>query len=306
MFPASTKAFFGRTAPVHIRSDVFLFDEGFIYLFASMPTIFTQKYTAAIKRCITALSEMLDGGLQDANALAVGQDEAAKAEGYDLSTRGAIAFGLLWGLQTNATQAAFWCLAYLITHTDADFRRRLVEEGRECLQISITADGKLSATLNIAKLTEAPLLSSLFDETLRHVSGTLMLREVSVDTTVEDIETGKAYMVRKGDLVALPARHLHRDEDVHNTPNRFNPERFVEKKAGRYELMPFGGGLSLCPGRFFASHEIKAFVAVALQLFDFTPVDALPGLQLDQYGVGVMPPTGPMKVAIKLKEEWLG
>ncbi|KAJ3041527.1 hypothetical protein HK097_002257 [Rhizophlyctis rosea] len=305
MFPASTNALFGRTFPTHIRKQVFLFDEGFLYLYASLPSFVTKQYDDAIRESIAALSEMLDQGMQDANALAVGQDEAAKSEGCDLFTRGAIAFSLLWGLQTNATQAVFWCLAHLITYTTSDFQQRLIAEGREGLRLSRDANGNLTATPDIAKLTEAPLLSSLFEETLRHVSGTLMMREVSVDAMIEDVETGRVFKVKKGDFVALPARHLHRNKEVHDGPGEFRPERFVEKKAGRYELMPFGGGVSLCPGRFFASHEIKAFVAVALQLFDFKVVDPLPGLHLAQYGVGVMPPTAAMNVEIHLKDEWV-
>ncbi|KAJ3032702.1 hypothetical protein HDV00_007201 [Rhizophlyctis rosea] len=306
MFPSSTNALYGTTAPTHIAEDIFTFDDGFLYLFAGLPSFFTAKYTAALQRCIAAMETMLAQGMQDANPLAIGQDQACIEEGMDLRTRATLAVGLLWGLQTNALQAAFWCLAYLVTKADEEFRDRLREEGKECLKVSVDPQGNIAAeNIDVQKLSSAPLLSSLFNETLRYASGTLVLREVAQDSMLMDVESGKVYRVQEGDLVALPVRHVHLDEGVHERAEEFLVERFVKERGGRYELMPFGGGVSLCPGRFFAANEIKAFVVVLLQVFDICTVDPLPDVKLARYGEGVMPPAEPMRVRLKLKEEWV-
>ncbi|KAJ3047965.1 hypothetical protein HK097_010996 [Rhizophlyctis rosea] len=313
VFNASCKALFGSTCPSDIRSDVFLFDEGMHLIFANFPSFITSKYIKARERCISAFMKMLETGMQNPNALAASQDQVLIDEGFDLQTRGSSLFGLMWGLQTNSTQAAFWCLAYLLTKTTSDFRQKLFEEGKEAFKVSLTSTNTLTATPNIPLLTSAPYLSALFNETLRTTSGTLMWREVSRDTVVEDPESGRKFLARKGGLVSLPARHVHLDEGIYERADEFRPERWIESKdgtrdgkMGRIGLLPFGGGVSLCPGRFFASHEIKSFVALMLQLFDMEVLDPLPGLGLNQYGVGVMAPTGKMRVQITLKNEWKG
>jgi len=50
---------------------------------------------------------------------------------------------------------------------------------------------------------------------------------------------------------------LHRRPEVYPEPERFRPERFLEKPADPYTWIPFGGGKRHCIGRSFATMEIK-------------------------------------------------
>lgn len=76
----------------------------------------------------------------------------------------------------------------------------------------------------------------------------------------------------------MPGRPVHFDaqifgDDVHE----FVPDRFIrdvsnmpgKKNPGLKAVRPFGGGNTLCPGRFFASNEILAFLATIMRTFDF-------------------------------------
>jgi cytochrome P450 len=67
----------------------------------------------------------------------------------------------------------------------------------------------------------------------------------------------------------------------HNLPEyfgqdteKFDPERFLEpilakgKPADPKMVRAFGGGVSLCSGRFFASNEILSYAASVLWRFD--------------------------------------
>ncbi|MBX5443321.1 MAG: cytochrome P450 [Solirubrobacteraceae bacterium] len=65
-----------------------------------------------------------------------------------------------------------------------------------------------------------------------------------------------------GTMVA-PCIHLvHRRPDVYPDPHRFRPERFLERPAGTYTWIPFGGGVRRCLGASFAQFEMRAILRV--------------------------------------------
>lgn len=53
----------------------------------------------------------------------------------------------------------------------------------------------------------------------------------------------------------------HRRPDLYPEPERFRPERFLERKLGPYEFLPFGGGVRRCIGMAFALYEMKIVLA---------------------------------------------
>jgi cytochrome P450 len=60
-------------------------------------------------------------------------------------------------------------------------------------------------------------------------------------------------------VTVAPCIHLlHRREDVYPEPRRFRPERFLERPAGTYTWIPFGGGVRRCLGASFALLEMQA------------------------------------------------
>lgn len=63
-------------------------------------------------------------------------------------------------------------------------------------------------------------------------------------------------------VVLCPCAYLvHRRADLYPEPDRFRPERFLERKYGPHEWFPFGGGNRVCLGMPFALYEMKILLA---------------------------------------------
>jgi cytochrome P450 len=66
-------------------------------------------------------------------------------------------------------------------------------------------------------------------------------------------------------VVLCPCPYLvHRREELYPEPDRFRPERFLERKFGPHEWFPFGGGNRVCVGMPFALYEMKVLLATLL------------------------------------------
>ena len=57
---------------------------------------------------------------------------------------------------------------------------------------------------------------------------------------------------------------LHRRPDLYPDPAAFRPERFLGRKPGTYEWIPFGGGTRRCLGASFALLEMKVVLETIL------------------------------------------
>ena len=60
----------------------------------------------------------------------------------------------------------------------------------------------------------------------------------------------------------------HHNPDIYPDPHAFRPERFIERPAGTYEWIPFGGGTRRCLGASFALFEMKVVLGDMLRQLD--------------------------------------
>jgi cytochrome P450 family 135 len=79
------------------------------------------------------------------------------------------------------------------------------------------------------------------------------------------------YVVPAGATVAPCVYLIHRRRDIYPQPERFLPERFIERPAGTYTWIPFGGGVRRCLAASFALLEMKRVLQTVLGELELRP-----------------------------------
>jgi cytochrome P450 len=81
------------------------------------------------------------------------------------------------------------------------------------------------------------------------------------------------YTVPAGATVAPCVYLVHRRSEIYPQPERFLPERFLERPAGTYTWIPFGGGVRRCLAASFALLEMKRVLQTVLRELELHPVE---------------------------------
>ncbi|KAG4429550.1 hypothetical protein IFR05_014959, partial [Cadophora sp. M221] len=216
-----------------------------------------------------------------------------------------------WGLMVNANKVHFWMLLHIAS--SPELLSTIKEEIAPFAKFSPDT-GKLD--LDVDNLVKAcPVFKATFFETMRlytaGVSYKKVLQDVTLTESVEDAATfGKpipqTYHISKGNFLVIPHAVMQTDPRIWERPTEFNPCRFLvpdEKDPGKMHaemghLHAFGGGTSICKGRFFAEREVLIFAAGLLATWDFGPVDGkkwkIPGKSYN--GTGSANPKGNVRV----------
>ncbi|MGL4617631.1 MAG: cytochrome P450 [Chroococcidiopsis sp.] len=162
------------------------------------------------------------------------------------------------GHETTASAIA-WALYWI--HQQPEVYEKVLHE----LQSLNTSD-----PIEIAQL---PYLTAVCQETLRIYP---VVAFTFPRITVRSVNL-RGYHVTSGTYV-LPCIYLtHRREDLYPQAEKFQPERFLNRKYTSYEFLPFGGGSRQCLGQVFALFEMKLILATILlnyqlKLEEKTPV----------------------------------
>ncbi|NWI83696.1 CP8B1 hydroxylase, partial [Dryoscopus gambensis] len=232
------------------------------------------------------------------------QDQLLAENGVPEYMRDRFMFMLLWASLGNTGPTAFWLLLYLLKHPEAlkavrdEVDKVLKESGLE------VKAGSPPITITRDMLNQTPLLDSALEETLRLVAAPMLVRAVLEDTSLRT-SSGTEFILRKGDRVALfPHVSVQMNPEIHEEPHKFKYDRFVNPDGTKKEFyrngkklkfvnMPWGAGVSICPGRFFAIAEMKLFVFLMLSHFDLELVneeEEIPAIDVSRWGFGTMQP----------------
>lgn len=222
-------------------------------------------------------------------------------------------FMMLWASQGNTGPTSFWALLFLLKHPEA--MQALREEAAQVLGEARLEAGR-SFDLEVGALQHTPVLDSVMEETLRLRAAPTLLRVVNGDHTLQ-MASGEEYQLRGGDIVALfPYLSVHMDPDIHPQPTAFKYDRFLNPdgsrkvdfyKAGKkihHYTMPWGSGVSMCPGRFLALSEMKLFVLLMITHFDLELVDPdtpVPPVDPQRWGFGTTQPSHDVRFRYRLR-----
>ncbi|KAH8091762.1 cytochrome P450 [Cristinia sonorae] len=133
-------------------------------------------------------------------------------------------------------------------------------------------------------LDNMPLMDSFLRESHRYNGlGSVTMSRMAM----KDFTFSNGTFIPKGGLVSVVERPMHLDSEHYEHPDEFRPWRFVESRnsdvslgevgvrVSRYgvvstspEYVTFGHGRHACPGRFFATCELKGMLAHLLLNYD--------------------------------------
>lgn len=205
--------------------------------------------------------------------------------------------GLMWAAQANTVSAAFWTMLYILR--DRRARAEILEEVRSVREGNLLDPGTPVFTKH--ELRGFVKLESAVTEMNRLTTAPMVPRRATRDTTLS-LRSG-TYAFRAGDDLALFPPTTQLDPEIYPDPYDFRFDRFLPDASGaaprfykggervHFPMLPFGAGVSMCPGRFFAINEFKIAVAVLLASFDVELLTtAVPKQDVSRTGFGTLPP----------------
>ena len=79
------------------------------------------------------------------------------------------------------------------------------------------------------------------------------------------------YGVEAGTAITMSILLVHHREDVYPDPFAFRPERWLGRKPGTYDWIPFGGGIRRCLGAALAMAEQRVVLTTMARRLDLEP-----------------------------------
>ncbi|KAI1870662.1 uncharacterized protein JN550_005205 [Neoarthrinium moseri] len=280
---ASQEAYFGpELAHIdpHLHETFIVFDELSYQILYQYPRLLTGKMRAAKTQLQHAMKNYLQlppSKRTDTAWFTDAFETECKALGIDETQVALMFFTVYWGANTNTRRAAYWLLAHLLDTPDL----------LAALRAETAAAFDQAGNLDPARLHDADhnrCFEAVWNETIRMSAYASSVRYITRDTIIG----GK--LLRRGHRLMIPYRQLHFDEDVFGPGvNEFRAARFGfdiaatdrknYKENGAYQKLtrgdswrPFGGGVTMCPGRFIARRSVHIFVALLLHRYDVESV----------------------------------
>jgi len=176
----------------------------------------------------------------------------------------------------NMAFALSWALYELARHPSA--LRKVRDE--------LDALGPLPDPDSIAK---QPYIGAVCDEALRlHPIHTEIARVCNVPMKL------LGYTVPKGTSVGVGICAIHQDPAIYPEPDKFVPERFIDRTYTAFEFLPFGGGHRRCIGAAFSDYQMRISLATIIERWD---IESLEEERESRQNLGMGPKRGvPMRV----------
>ncbi|KID94729.1 Cytochrome P450, partial [Metarhizium majus ARSEF 297] len=245
-----------------LPSAFLLFDELIWKMLYQYPGFLSSDMSVPRARVIASLDKYLQVPQKeragDAAWLVNAMEDEMRAVGVQGENLAIVLFHLYLAINTNTRKTAFWVLTYLLHNPEllAAYRRETAPAfcGPDLADPSVIQDA-----------AQCPEVDAVWHETLRMTGWSASVRFVTRDTVIG----GKR--MRKGSRILVPHRLLHFDEGIFgDATHQFRTERWRNNKnlPRSPSFRPFGGGKTMCSGRFIARFSVTSFVATLLHRFD--------------------------------------
>jgi cytochrome P450 len=99
------------------------------------------------------------------------------------------------------------------------------------------------------------------------------------------------WTIPQGYSIVVAIDQIHSNADDFDNPDRFDPERYVGKRAPTFSFIPYGGGTRRCVGAAFANVEMDVVLRTVLRHFDIQTTTA-PDEKVHARGVAYTPKKG--------------
>uniref|UniRef100_A0A0D9VHC5 Cytochrome P450 n=1 Tax=Leersia perrieri TaxID=77586 RepID=A0A0D9VHC5_9ORYZ len=139
-------------------------------------------------------------------------------------------------------------------------------------------------TIDEADVARLTYLHCVFKEAMRlHPVGCILVPHLAVQ---DGVEIG-GYAIPKGTTVIFNAWAIMRDPTAWEEPDKFVPERFLQKsspldlRGKEAEFIPFGSGRRLCPGLSLADRVVPLILASLLHAFEWRLPDGMSAEKMD-------------------------
>ncbi|KAJ7721650.1 cytochrome P450 [Mycena maculata] len=217
----------------------------------------------------SAFEEYLSAGCHDGAAPIVQRRvDIAHQHGLSVAATARSELSFLFAGIVNTAMTTFWAVLQIFA------RPALLAAVRAELAPALVGDGMCQLSMDALNSAACPTLDAVVRECLRVGSDNYSTRLVKSDTVL----AGQWHLTA-GAVVQIAGGVIHADAGIWGADaDVFNPARFLKLGEGGRKVHPaafraFGGGKTLCPGRHFAMHEIRALIAMVVLTFDLEAAD---------------------------------
>ncbi|XP_015783248.1 cytochrome P450 2J6-like [Tetranychus urticae] len=168
---------------------------------------------------------------------------------------------LFYGAGSDTISSTFkWIMLYLVKHPE--YQKRIRDEIKQTIGLNRQPE-------NVDR-KEMPFTMAFIYEALRHSS---LVPLNSPRRATEDTKLG-GYSIPKDSLVIFNFWSVHRDPNLWDNPELFNPERFLNEDKSKAikppYLVAFSGGKRVCPGESFAYLQLFLYLVSFVQQFEIS------------------------------------
>lgn len=312
LLESATRTFFGskllQIEPELFKNFLYFDDNSWLFTY-KIPKFWSKEMLAAknvVQKALETYFELAPDDRPDQSWLIRTLENEMRGVGIGSKDIAAMLNMIFWVINGNAYKLCFWILTHLL------YKPALFSAIRT--EVASVIDAQTPINQLPKCLDSCKQLDAVYHEVLRLISSSMAVRNVATPMDVGS----KA--LRKGTKIIIPFRQIHFNEEVWGANARdFDPTRFLgaAAKEGRGasrdpNFRPFGGGTTICPGRFIARREVLAFVGFALVRFEMS-LDGnicdgngqewrsrFPTLEEGKPCLGMMPPAEGENVYIKV------